>query len=253
MLRPARHWRFSWWSLPLLIVVGGCSHDTPVAPSSAPAQTIPAPPAAPPFEVYSRALSGRVLDENGLPIPNATVIAFGGDGNSCCGKPMPPVSTDGNGVYQTVVTALKPPFHYFGTDVTITADGFERTLGWDAGTGDTVQDFRLFRPLSIAAGVDTQLTLDANNSLCGLEDEFRCRPIHISAASGASSVTVETTTSDPANPVWLIVGGPTAVQYPFAGKTRVSVPVVSGSVSTVQVLRPWTTAPQMFVLRTTVN
>src|SRR5262249_24350063 len=192
--------------LSLLTVVAGCSHDTAVAPS--PAVTLPAPPAAATFEPYSRALSGRVLDENGLPVPNATVIAFGGDDNSCCGKPTPPVRTDGNGVYQTIVTALKPPFHYFGTDVSIAADGVGETEWWDAGTGDTVQDFRVFRPLSIIAGVDAHLTLDANNSLCGFDDEFRCRPIHISAGPGTASVTVEATSDDPANPVWLIVGGP---------------------------------------------
>jgi hypothetical protein len=249
MGRRARHWRFPWSALSLLIVVAGCNRDTAVAPS--PAQTIPARPGVTTFEVYSRAVSGRVLDENALPVPNATVIAFGTDGNSCCGKPMPPVRTDGNGEYQTVVTAFKPPFHYFGTDVTITADGFEQTLGWAAGTGDTVQDFRLFRPLTIAAEAAEHLTLDSNNSLCGLDDEFRCRPIHISAVTGTSSVAVEVTSDDPSNPVWLIVGGPTAIHYPFAKQTRVSVP--SGSVSTVQVLLPWTTPPQTFVFRTSVN
>jgi hypothetical protein len=252
MVRRLSFLRFSWAALPLLMVVSACSRDTAVAPS--PTQTIPAPPGATTFEAYSRALSGRVLDENARPVPNATLIAFGANGNSCCGTPMPSVRTDANGAYQTMATAFKPPFHYFGTEVTITADGFEPTLGWAAGADDTVQDFRLFRPLTIAAGAAAHLTLDSNNSLCGLEDEFRCRPIHIvGAVSEASRVTVEVTSDDPASPVWLIVGGPLAVSYPFTGQRRVSLQVVSGSVSTVQAVQPWTTASQAFVVQTTVN
>jgi hypothetical protein len=250
MVRRGLHWRFSRVALLVSVIASGCSHDAVVAPSHP--QTITAPSIAPTFEVYSRALSGRVLDENGLPISNATVIAFGTDANSCCPKPTTPVRTDGNGEYHTVTTAFKPPFNYFGTDVTISADGFEETHGWAAGAGDTVQDFRLFRPLTIMAGAVLPLTLDSNNSLCGFEDEFRCRPIHIAAVS-TSSVTVDAMSDDPANPVWLIVGGPLSVSYPFVGQTSVSVLVASGSTSTIQVLRPWTTAPETFVLHTTVN
>src|SRR5436189_4522919 len=115
MIRRASDRRYSWAALWFLLIVPACSHETPVAPS--PAHSITPSATSPAFEAYSRALSGRVFDENGLPVPNATVVAFGTEGNSCCAKPTPPVRTDANGEYKTVTTAFKPPFHYFGTEV----------------------------------------------------------------------------------------------------------------------------------------
>ena len=58
--------------------------------------------------------------------------------------------------------------------------------GWAAGTGDTTQDFRLYRIISITAGETVHSALTSDNSLCGFEEEFRCRAVHVLVPSSGT-------------------------------------------------------------------
>lgn len=203
-----------WGGLAVLVMVSGCGGNTATSPSAT-ATHIPSTGPNGPDETWI--LSGRVLDEDGSPVPNATVVVgtYG-----CCSAT--PVHTDSSGAYQAVLTVVKvgpaDPFYYAFTDVTITAPGFEETDTDAARTAETTtQDFRLFRPLT-APGTDLHLHLDSNNSLCGIEGEFPCRPVHVSVPSG-ETVIVEVISDDPAQPAWLIAGKDS---YPLTGQTRLS-------------------------------
>lgn len=246
MTRDHRMSPLLWTPLAALVVVLGCGQNSATAPSPTRIAATPSA-AAGPFETYPRVLSGRVLDENGSPVPGAAVVAYSGSATGCCDTAMPPVLTDSQGEYQTVVTALKPPFVYAGTSVTITgwSAGFGQTNGFAAGTTDTVQDFRLFRPLTLTPGTDLHLRLDSDNSLCGLEDEFRCRTVYVSGPAGAV-VTVETIPDDPAQPAWLSNGIGSSVT---SGQTHLSFPTAA----ILQMFAPDSTAGVGFVIRATVQ
>src|SRR6266849_2110049 len=128
------------------VLAAACSSNRTTTPSpSAPVQSpLPAPVPAP---TTTRQISGRVLDEDGIPLSGATVAIPGSPASSSS-----PAVTDGNGFYHTSATVPAPPSLTFGTEVTITKAGYEDTHGWAAGTGDTTQDFRLYRIMSITAG-----------------------------------------------------------------------------------------------------
>lgn len=227
-----------WTTLAALMLVPGCGQNTATAPS--PARTAGPNTSS---QTYERRLSGRVLDENGSPIPDATVVAYGFPAGGCCETPMPPSVTDGSGGYQTVATES---YQFDGTDVVINAPaaGFEETDGFVAGTSDTIHDFRLFRPLTLAPGTDLHLRLDSDNSVCGVEEEFRCRSVHVTGPAGAT-VTVTTISDDPTQVVWLA----DSASSPYLRQTRLS--ASPGTV--VQMLVPWTTSGLSFVIRATVQ
>ena len=178
-----------------------------------------------------------------MPVAGATMTAYGSS----------PFVTDSSGSYHTSATVPPPPFHYFGTSVTIAKAGYEDTHGWAAGTGDTTQDFRLYRITSVTAGETLRLTLSSENSLCGLDDEFRCRAIHILVPSTGTLV-LDTLTADPATPFWISLGGPADVHYPHQGVTHVTRSLTGGSTVLIQIMRPWQPLPTPleFTLRTSL-
>ena len=160
-----------------------------------------------------------------------------------------PVFTDRCGVFQASGTVYPPPFNDYGDEVLITRDGYEATDGWAPGTTDVTQDFRLYQPLTVTAGEAVHLTIGPDNSLCGLEIEFRCRPIYIRAPT-SGTVVLDTVPDDPGFAFWITVGGPSDVQYPFVGTTHNAVVVPAGSSVVIQVMLDWVSAPYGFTLRT---
>jgi hypothetical protein len=65
-----------------------------------------------------------------------------------------------------------------------------------------VQDFRLFRVVTLTPDTDAHVLITSDSATCGTNDQYLCRPLHIMVPNGVS-VTVETSTSDDPNPVWL--------------------------------------------------
>ena len=202
-----------------------------------------APTPGPPAPVQTRQISGRVLDEDGNSIEGARVVVWDGFAGV-------PVFTDGSGAFQASAPVYPPPFHDYGDEVLITRNGYEDTDGWVDGTTDVTQDFRLYRPLTVTVGEAVHLTLGPDNSLCGFDLEFRCRPIHIQAPT-SGPVVLDTVPDDPGNAIWINLGGPYDVQYPFVGLTHNTVEVPAGSSALIQVMVVgWVSAPIGFTLRT---
>jgi hypothetical protein len=160
-----------------------------------------------------------------------------------------PVFTDGSGAFQVSAAVYPPPADDYGNEVVITRNGYEATDGWVPGTTDVTQDFLLYRPLTVTAGEAVHLTIGPDNSLCGWEIEFRCRPIHIRAAT-SGTVVLDTVPDDPGFAFWIIVGGPYDMQYPFVGTTHNAVLVSEGSSALIQVMTGWVSAPYGFTLKT---
>jgi hypothetical protein len=158
--------------------------------------------------------------------------------------------TDGNGVFEVSAPVYPPPFHDYGDEVLITRNGYEDTDGWVPGSTDVTQDFLLYQPLTVTAGEAVHLTLGPDNSLCGFDLEFRCRPIHIVAPT-SGIVELDIVPDDPGNVFWIIVGGPYDVTYPFVGTTHNTVVVSAGSSALIQVMVYWSSTPYGFTLTTT--
>jgi hypothetical protein len=210
------------------LMMAGCRQNTATAPS--PTHPSAATDSLGPFQTYLRSLSGHIFDEEGHPVPNAAVFGYSGSAAGCCDIAVPPALTDSSGAYQTVVTALEPPFAYIGTGVTVIASsaGFDQTNGFVPGTTTTVHDFVVFRPLTLTPGTDLHLHLDMTNSLCGLDGEFSCRSILVTGPPGKTMV-VETIPDDPTQPVWLGINGvsyskPTSVSFPTSAVVEMFVP-----------------------------
>lgn len=224
--------------------------DQLIAVAPAPARTVMAPGAAPapraPFATYTRELRGRVLDEHGIPVPSAIVVAQSRDSDGSASPTMPAI-TDRGGGYHTSVTALQSTFDDDGAEVTITADGFETTVDVDAGTTDTVHDFRLFRPLVLTAGTEVHLRLDARNARCGRDAEYRCRVLRIKAPQGAA-VTLDTRSEDPWQPVMVTRRD---ALYDTPADTHVSA-TADGTDQIFLALVPWNAAAT-FVIRARVR
>lgn len=156
-----------------------------------------------------------------------------------------PVSTDGNGYY-TFDTA---PRAYPGTSVNIAKTGYDVTYGWVAGIDDERHDFRIYRQLNVTAGSIVHVGLSDDSSLCDFDDEFRCRPVHIASAT-SGTLTVEMSVNDSTHPCWLLLGD---ARFPVHPVTRAEMPVTSGTVLTLQLLRDTPAPPVVVELRTSLS
>lgn len=229
-------------ALSAIVLAGACSgHPAPAPSAPSPAPNPSQPPRPSPTPV-TRHLNGVVRDENGVPVPGARLEMFASS--------SAPVVTDGNGYYD-MAAALLVSGQVFGNELTITKAGYETTHAWVPGLDDTTQDFRVYHVLTLAAGDSVHLAIDPDNSLCGLDDEFRCRTIRVVMPS-SGTLALETIADDPSNAFWLAIGESFQFQYPFALRTQISTSMAAGSTVPVQVLRPWQAppAPQGFTLKT---
>src|SRR5262249_9322808 len=168
-------------ALSLAIGVGAaCGRDTPSSPTApSPAPTpAPQPTPAPPTPT-TRQLSGFVVEDDGHPVPGATVTVYNAAGFNV--EPSS-VVTDGSGFYRVQATTYQA-----GNGVVLKKRGYETTTDWVLGTQDVQQDLLLFRLITVGAGEAVHLSLAPNlgSSLCGFDDEYRCRVVHVRApASG---------------------------------------------------------------------
>jgi hypothetical protein len=125
----------------------------------------------------------------------------------------PAAVTDGNGYFDLAATLLVSG-HVFGTGVTITKAGYEDTHTWAAGLNDVTQDFRLYPIMNMAAGEAAHLAITPDNSLCGIEEEFRCRTVHVVMPSSGTLV-LDTIAEDPSNAFWIVIGDRFNVHYRY--------------------------------------
>jgi hypothetical protein len=223
----------------LFLVIGvgaACGHDnrsSPTAPSPAPTPA-PQPTPAPPTPT-TRQLSGFVVDDDGRPVPGATVTVYNAAGFNV--EPSS-VVTDGLGFYRVSATTYQS-----GNGVLLKKSGYETTTDWVLGTQDVQQDLLLFRLITVAAGEAVHLSLAPNvgSSLCGFDDEYRCRIVHVRAQ--ASGMLRLATIGDNASiAFWIVLGDDGDWRDPTPSVTTASLSVAAGDLVTVKILRPWTYA-----------
>src|SRR5262252_953951 len=216
--------------LGVLITVTACGGRGPSLPAapSATTTTSTVPPA--PLPAVVRHLDGVITDgDNGALISGATVTQPYSSST--------PATTDVNGHY---AIAARLTGGDFGTFVWMSKPGYEDTHSFAAGSNDGRYDFKLYRPVTITAGSGIRMAITADNSMCGFDDEFRCRLLHVTTPTSGTLI-VETAADNPAAPLWVKLG--TDVDYPVTSVTSLRVPATAGDVVTLLVFRPWSPPP----------
>jgi Carboxypeptidase regulatory-like domain len=171
------------WAAAGALLVSACS-GSPTRPSQAipppPTPAAPAPVPAAPVNV-----TGRVVDENGVGLAGATVALRTSDPMRATGQ------TDASGRYAITLPATA---YFWGT-----ADkpGYETTFrdSYFLSAPATL-DFRLFQPLRIVDGTSAHVTVTSDGPICGFDDEWFCRTVHIQA-SHDGMLNVDATSDDP--------------------------------------------------------
>ena len=208
---------------------GGRGASLPAAPSpttTSTTSTVP-PPSLP---AVMRHLDGVITDgDAGAPISGATVTQPYSSSAAA--------TTDVNGHY-TIAARLTGAD--FGTFVWVSKPGYEDTHSFAGGNNDGRYDFKLYRPVTITAGTAIRMAITADNSMCGFDDEFRCRLLHVTTPTTGTLI-VETAADNPADPLWVKLG--TDVDYPVTFVTSLRVPATAGDVVTLLVFRPWSPPP----------
>lgn len=209
---------------------GGRGSSLPAAPSATTTTSTTSTAAPPSLPAVVRHLDGVITDgEAGVPISGATITQPYSSST--------PATTDVNGQY-TIAARLTGGD--FGTFVWISKPGYEDTHSFAAGSNDGRFDFKLYRPVTMTAGTAIRTAITADNSMCGFDDEFRCRLLHVTAPTTGTLI-VETAADNPADPLWVKLG--TDVDYPVTTVTSLRVPATAGDVVTLLVFRPWSPPP----------
>lgn len=239
----------------LASLVSACSDEAPPYPTP----TSPARPntPTPPDNSGLLRMSGRVLDENGIPVPGALVeVDYQSNGaissppSSCPGvAQFCWLATRTNDLGEYSVEFAPTPWSGFGLGYVFSfREGYEVDVqAVPTTTSPAVRDLRPRPTRSIRAGDSTVVVVDATSSLClDLEDLYRmdsrCEVVVIE--SGAGLLDVEALpTADGAVPsiFWYTSGNytgritrprPGAVTIPVGGGTyRVLVGVPEGAPS----------------------
>lgn len=238
------------WIICVLAAVSyACSG--PAAPSPGPTPT-PTSPSGTRLQ-----MSGRVLNESGVPVARALVEV---DYSSLVGTSTPPstcpgftpvpfcwlaTTTNDLGEYSVVFAPL--PWPRFGLGYVYSfADGYETDVQWvPVGQSPAIRDMKLRATRPIVAGSSTRITVDATSSLCtDLEDnwamENRCEIVVVESGPGTLIVEARAV-SGPTVPfmLWYTTGnyggfitrpGPGLVSIPVRGGTyRIMVGLPDGS------------------------
>jgi hypothetical protein len=234
-----------------------CSSADEASPPLTP--TSPTPPTSPAYGVRVQ-LSGRVLDQNGAPVPGALVEV---DYAPAGGVSTPPshcpfagfcwlaTRTNALGEYSVEFDARTWPERGWPRELGFVYsfhEGYEVDVQWvPTGSSPAVRDMQLRPTRSIPAGESTVVSVDATSSLCtDLEDlwamETRCEIVVIESGAGMLHMEARPAAGGPAPSIfWYTTGNyaglitrpaPGAVAIPVRGGTyRVLVAVPEGSPS----------------------
>jgi len=209
---------------------GGRGSGLPAAPSATTTTSTTSTVPPPSLPAVVRHLDGVITGgDDGAPISGATVTQPYSSST--------PATTDVNGQY---AIAARLTGGDFGTFVWMSKPGYEDTHSFAAGSNDGRYDFKLYRPVTITAGSGIRMAITADNSMCGFDDEFRCRLLHVTTPTSGTLI-VETAADNPADPLWVKLG--TDVDYPVTFVTSLRVPATAGDVVTLLVFRPWSPPP----------
>lgn len=198
----------------LLVSVGvGCGS------SSAPSPATPTPVTATAAPAQSITMHGTVVNETGAPVA-AGMVTFE------MGFNQPKTVIDATGHYQIDIPAGQ---YFIGRAET---DGYESSFrGAYFEAGPDVLNFRVFRTLRVTAGDSAHVAITSDGSICGFDDEWLCRTVHVSSTN-AGILRLSVVGDDPS-----MLASVTTNQHYYP--LNAALPVVAGQDVDVQVLLPW--------------
>jgi hypothetical protein len=220
----------------LLISASACggSNTSPAAPSTP-------SPAPTPTTTSTFHVTGIATEDDGNPVAGATVTIL----NTSVAR-----MTDGSGFYSLDFDAHRGA----GGDVGwVKAESAGHDLSYNAlipasGSQNVSQNIHIYRIKRITAGESTVLTVVLGDTMCGDNDQFVCRTVHI-VAPADGLMTIEVVPNPSAADAGLEISAPS---YRCCGGTA-SVPVTAGTEVIANVGMGWTsTANQSFVLNTSL-
>ena len=135
-------------------------------------------------------LSGRVLDDNGVPVSGAFVGAVYAAFES--------THTNDRGEYAVQVWSASKAIHVYSLH-----DGYEWDIQWVLRQAEPiVRDLRLIRTRTITAGDSVVVAIHPTNSLCGDLENFqgirsRCAIVAIESGGGTLRVEVQPAAGEP--------------------------------------------------------
>ena len=246
---------------------GGSSRPTPTSPTL---PTLPTPPPPPPPATGGRLqMSGRVLDENGTPVPGAVVEV---DYQSAGGVSSPPSSCPSFAQFCWLATRTNDLGEYsvefeprpwtgrgFGLGYVYSfRDGYEADVQWvPTSPSPVVRDMRLRRTRSISAGESIVVGVDASSPLCtDLEDlwvmQSRCGIVVIESPAGMLNVEARPVGAGPAPSIHFYTSGNYAGTITRPASGVVAIPVRGGTYR-ILVAVPEGAPSQQFNVTTTLQ
>ncbi|HXG89622.1 MAG TPA: hypothetical protein VNJ02_14940 [Vicinamibacterales bacterium] len=222
----------------VLAMSDGCGggKSTPTAPTPTPTATAPATPSR------RLQLSGRVLDQNGTPLPGARVgVYYSPGGGTSIPLRCPSVNycwvattTNDLGEY-SVEFEPGPSAHYGLGFVYSFHDGYNPDFQWVPTSGSpAVRDMRLRLTRSIPAGESIVVSVDATSMLCAdLEDiypgDMRCEMVVIESGAGMLTVEARPAAGGPAPWLLMYAGAGPGRPITWLGPGAVAIPAEGGT------------------------
>ena len=153
-----------------LLLAGACdSPSTIPSPLPTPAPVTPLPAGA------SVRVTGRVIDERGVPIGGAAVSSV---------QPDVSTATGADGSYD-----LSGPFgSAYGFWLMAIGPGYEPNYQWVLPTAEPTLEFRLRAVVRVTAGQGLTVAVDAGDTLYGAAEQYRARPIRVVAPATGNLV-----------------------------------------------------------------
>jgi len=224
----------------LVLSVALCTLSCDSGPTNRPTQVSPAPipsPSPVPGSASYR-VAGAVVDERGVPVAGADLTL---DGSS----PLKTAVTDANGAFDITVDLWQR-----GTTLTVGKMGYETSRYWVAlDPGQTTsRNLKLHDIQNLAAGQSLRLVANLDDPGCGYE-LYTCRRVRIRSSS-RGTLTVAITPDNAAAQFGLVTAG----QEPGLGtRDRLSVPVVAGGETVIEVVIFSGRFPEGFTLNTSLE
>jgi hypothetical protein len=183
-------------------------------------------------------IAGAVVDERGVPVAGANLTIEGS-------SPSKTVVTDGNGAYDITVDLWQR-----GTSVTVAKMGYETSRYWvslDAAQ-TTSRNLKLHDIQNVDAGQSLRLGFNLDDPGCGYE-LYTCRRVRVRSSS-RGTLAIAVTPDNGAVQLGLVTAG----QEPGLGtRDRLSMPVVAGSETVIEIVIFSGRFPEGFTLNTSLE